>query len=125
MPLVKILTGIRRCGKSVILQLYADELRAMGVPEKNILFLKFTSYYENEISNDKELYNKVCAFLENSEKETGCYIFLDEIQEVNNWEKAVNALADELEKATGVRPPLYNLSSCDMYEAVAMAFKYS
>jgi len=95
MPLVKILTGIRRCGKSVILQLYADELRAMGVPEKNILFLKFTSYYENEISNDKELYNKVCAFLENSEKETGCYIFLDEIQEVNNWEKAVNALMED------------------------------
>ena len=93
--LIKILTGIRRSGKSVLLDLYAEELKGMGIPERNMLFLKFTSYYKNNISDDRELYDKVCDFLAHCSPESGSYVFLDEIQEVNNWEKAVNALMED------------------------------
>ena len=66
------------------------------------------------------LYNTWSSY---SPEEKGTAIIYTSIY--GNTEKAVISLADEIEKITGVRPPLYNLSKCDMYEAVAAAFKYS
>ena len=66
------------------------------------------------------LYNTWSAY---DPEEKGAAIFYTSVY--GNTEKAANILADEIKNITGVRPPLYNLTNCDMYEAVAAAFKYS
>lgn len=94
-PLVKVVTGIRRCGKSVLFQLYIDELKEMGIPDSNIICIKFTSYNENPVTDDTGLYDYVLQRIKKSRMDYGCYVFLDEIQEIDNWEKAVNALMED------------------------------
>ena len=90
-PFVKILTGIRRCGKSTILQMIMNELKKRGVSEERILSYRFDSM-EYEDMTAKEMFAEIKGRLSVGEK---TYIFLDEIQEVKNWEKAVNSLASD------------------------------
>lgn len=90
-PFVKILTGIRRCGKSTILKMIMEELKRRGVPEERIVSFRFDSMeYENMTA--KEMFTEIKSKLSSSQK---TYIFLDEVQEINNWEKAVNTLASD------------------------------
>lgn len=88
-PFVKILTGIRRCGKSTILKMLIDELKGQGIRDEQILHYSFDSLEYEDIKTAKALFAhlKQYLFLEGK-----TYLFLDEIQEVNSWEKVVNSL---------------------------------
>ena len=87
-PFVKILAGIRRSGKSAILKMVEEELIRRGVSEDRILVYNFDSLQHEEIKNARALYDEVKGQLSKSEK---TYLFFDEIQEVKNWEKALNS----------------------------------
>ena len=89
---IKVLTGIRRSGKSTILQMIKEYLLQKGVNEKNILFYRFDSIEYENIDSHTALYNELKKHL-SSKKKT--YIFLDEIQEIPNWEKVVNSLMSD------------------------------
>ena len=87
-PFIKVITGLRRSGKSALLELIKEEILTKGINEDNIIYLNFESLSNNEYTNVLSLYNYVKTKLINNEK---YYLFFDEIQEVNEWEKAVNS----------------------------------
>lgn len=90
-PFVKILTGVRRCGKSTILKMIITELEKRGVPKERILSYRFDSM-EYEDMTAKEMFAEIKGRLSFADK---TYIFLDEVQEIKHWEKAVNSLASD------------------------------
>ena len=90
-PFVKILTGIRRCGKSTILKMIIEELKKRGISENRILSYRFDSM-EYEDMTAKEMFTEIKGKLSSTEK---TYIFLDEVQEIKHWEKTVNSLASD------------------------------
>ena len=90
-PFIKILTGIRRCGKSTILKLIMQKLRERGIEEKQIISYRFDSM-EYDGYTAQQMYQKLKGSLQ-SDKRT--YLFLDEVQEIDNWEKIVNSLATD------------------------------
>ena len=87
-PFVKVLTGVRRCGKSTIMQMIMDELRKKGIPEERIVSYRFDSM-EYEGMTAKQLYEMLKTKLSDTEK---TYLFLDEVQEIDSWEKTVNSI---------------------------------
>lgn len=86
--LIKVITGVRRCGKSTLLLQYKDYLLDNGVNESNIIYMSFESAEWYEIENYKDLYNYIKSKYHN----TKVYLLLDEVQNVEDWEKAVNSL---------------------------------
>lgn len=88
-PFVKILTGIRRCGKSTIMRLLIEELKLLGVSQSQIFHYNFDSLKYDELKNAKSLYQELEKQIDIQSK---TYFFLDEIQEVEDWEKVVNSL---------------------------------
>lgn len=88
-PLIKVLTGMRRSGKSSILKLYSEALKKMDIEEQRILLLNFESFQFAELKEASRLYEWLGDRLS---KEKKSYILLDEIQEVTNWEQVVNSL---------------------------------
>lgn len=91
-PFVKILTGIRRCGKSTILKLLIEEMKKRGIRDEQVLYYSFDSLEYEDIKTAKALF----AHLKQQLCATGkTYLFLDEIQEVNSWEKVVNSIMAE------------------------------
>ena len=86
--LIKVITGIRRCGKSVILLQIIDELKQKGIKDSQIIYINFEFEDYSFIENDKDLHNYIKEQIVNKEK---YYLFFDEIQNVKNWEKAVNS----------------------------------
>ena len=88
-PIIKVLVGPRRSGKSSILQLYANELIKTQVSPGKIFHLNFESFEWSDIANAEKLY---AWFKTRISKEERVYILLDEIQEVANWERAINSL---------------------------------
>jgi len=92
--LVKVLTGIRRSGKSTLLKLIQQELIADGVPTNQIHLINFESMtYANRDSNS--IYKELVSF--GADKNGKLYFFLDEIQALNGWEKMVNSLRVDLD----------------------------
>lgn len=87
--LIKLITGIRRCGKSTLLKLYKDYLISSGISNENIIFINFELMEYDFIRDYKTLYSFIKDKIKNNEK---YYLFLDEIQQVKYWEKAVNSL---------------------------------
>ena len=87
-PFIKVITGIRRCGKSAILTLLRDELLRKGIAEENIIYINFESFEFSDIDKADKLYNFIKAKITGKQR---YYILLDEIQEVVSWEKAVDA----------------------------------
>lgn len=87
-PFVKVLTGVRRCGKSTIMQMIMGELRKRGVDENRIVSLRFDSM-EYDGMTAKQLYELLKGRLVSDEK---TYLFLDEVQEIDFWEKTVNSI---------------------------------
>ena len=87
-PFVKVLAGVRRCGKSTLLKMIAEELKKRGVSPERILTYNFDSLQHEDIKTAKLLYNEIKNKLNQNGK---TYLFLDEIQEVESWEKAVNS----------------------------------
>lgn len=91
-PFVKILTGVRRCGKSTILKMIQKKLKEeYHITDEQILSYRFDSM-EYEDMTSKELYQELKTMILNTKK---TYLFLDEIQEINGWEKVVNTLASD------------------------------
>lgn len=87
-PFVKILTGVRRCGKSTILRMLIDEVKKRGIADSAILHYNFDSLEYEDIKTAKSLFDHLKNNL-NPDGKT--YLFLDEIQEVTSWEKVVNS----------------------------------
>lgn len=87
-PLIKVITGIRRSGKSTVLKLLQSQLLTQGIDKEQIIYINFESFAFNEFKNSQKLYAFV---LEKITSENKYYLLLDEIQEVQDWEKAVNA----------------------------------
>ena len=93
-PFVKILTGVRRCGKSTILKMIIKKIREeKHVDDEQILNYRFDSM-EYEDMTTKELYLELKSKILQSKK---TYLFLDEIQEIEGWEKVVNTLASDFD----------------------------
>lgn len=93
-PLIKVITGIRRSGKSVILKLLKEDLLEKEIDENQIIYLNFESLGFPDIDNAKKLYSHI---KERIIKNKRSYILLDEIQEVNSWEKAVNSFLTDFD----------------------------
>lgn len=87
-PFVKVLTGIRRSGKSTILKLLTSELQKRGVSTEQIIYINFESFSFSQLNNSVTLYDFVKEKIKNKKR---FYIILDEVQEVDKWEKAVNS----------------------------------
>ena len=87
--LIKILVGIRRCGKSVILEQIIEELKNKGIDEKHIIYVNFEFIEFEELTDYKKLNTYV---KERIQDEKMYYLFFDEIQNVDNFEKVVNSL---------------------------------
>lgn len=90
--LIKIITGIRRCGKSVILTQIMDELKDNGIKEEQIIYINFELKNYSNIKNDDDLYVYI---KEKINKDIKYYLFFDEIQNVLYWEKAINSFKAE------------------------------
>lgn len=91
-PFVKILAGIRRAGKSTVFEEFAEYLKESGVKSSHIISMRFDSYEHGIIENGDGMYNNLRSKMKESGK---YYLLLDEVQEVENWEKAVNALIQD------------------------------
>ena len=87
--LIKVLIGIRRSGKSVILTQIMNELQTDGIDEKHIIYINFEDFDFEEYTDPKKLHTYVKNKIIDKKK---YYIFFDEIQNVNTWEKVVNSL---------------------------------
>ena len=87
---IKVLTGIRRSGKSVMLKLIMEELRNRKIDENQFVYINFENLKNRNLNNYDKLYNFILNKV--SKKYKNYYIFLDEIQEVDEWEKCVNSL---------------------------------
>ncbi len=90
-PLVKILAGIRRCGKSTILEMLRDDLLKNGVDADHIISMRYTSEDFDDSMTDKDMYNGI---REQMSGDGRYYLLLDEVQEIDGWEKAVNSLLE-------------------------------
>lgn len=93
--LIKVFTGVRRCGKSVMLELIKNELLVKGVNKKQFIHLNFENIHNQHLFKYKALNDYIC---DQSKRIGGrVYIFLDEIQEVFEWEKCINSLRVQLD----------------------------
>ena len=90
-PLVKILAGIRRCGKSTILEMLRDDLIAGGAAADHVIFLRYTSEDFDDGMTDRDMYKDIRSRMIG---EGRYYLLLDEVQEIEGWEKAVNSLLE-------------------------------
>lgn len=87
--LIKVLIGIRRSGKSVILKQIIDELKENNIDDNHIIYINFEDYDYEDYTEPKKLNNYVKEKITDDKK---YYIFFDEIQNVDKWEKVVNSL---------------------------------
>jgi len=88
-PVIKVITGMRRTGKSTIMQLIINHLIESGVNKELIIFINMESLDNSRLTNISELHK----FVGQHKKKTGekLYLFIDEVQEIQDWEKAVNS----------------------------------
>lgn len=91
-PFVKVLTGVRRCGKSTILKMIMEKLQnERGISADQMVSMRFDSM-EYEDMTAKQMFDAVKAKLSPNKR---TYLFLDEVQEIEGWEKVVNSLASD------------------------------
>lgn len=106
--LIKVVTGIRRCGKSTLFELYQDYLRSEGITGAQIISINLEDGEYDEIETYKQLYNFVTEKLVKDQK---TYIFLDEVQRITDFQKAVDSL--------------YIKKNCDIYITGSNAYLLS
>ena len=87
--LIKVITGVRRCGKSTLLLMYKKYLLKSGVSDDHIIFINFEDLENEELTNYKMLFNYINGLIKDNKK---YYIILDEIQNVNKFQKAIDSL---------------------------------
>lgn len=85
--LIKIITGVRRSGKSTLLLMFKDYLLKNGIKEDNIIHINFESAMYDDIKNYKDLYK----YVKEKIRKEKVYLLLDEVQNVKHWEKAINS----------------------------------
>lgn len=92
--IIKIITGIRRCGKSTLLKQFSDKLKQNGIQENQIIFINLESAKYDDITEYHKLYELVESKIQQDSISSDKihYVFIDEIQNVENFEKAVNSL---------------------------------
>lgn len=90
--LVKILAGVRRCGKSTILEMLKQELISRGIDDKHIITRKYTSEEYDRSFAEKQMYEELKSLIVDGNK---YYFLLDELQEINGWERVVNTLLED------------------------------
>lgn len=95
--LIKVITGVRRSGKSTLLLQYKDYLLNEKIPETDIIYMNFESAEWYDIKDYKDLYNYVKGEANKSSSGGKKYILLDEVQNVEMWEKAVNSLMIDID----------------------------
>lgn len=88
-PLIKVVTGIRRCGKSTLLSLFEEHLLNSGVHADHIIRINFEALEFEDIVTYKALYSYIKNKMTSKDKH---YIILDELQQVDSWERAINSL---------------------------------
>ena len=116
-PIIKVITGMRRSGKSMILKLISEELLEKGVSPQNIIYINFESLMFSDLTEFKTLYNYI---IEKSKTLTGkVYILLDEIQEVEHWEKVVNSFMVDLDCDIYITGSNANLLSSELATYIA------
>ena len=86
---IKVVTGVRRCGKSTLFELYIDYLKQTGVDDNQIISINLEDLDNNNLLDYMALYNNVASRLISDKKN---YIFIDEVQKCNGFEKAVDSL---------------------------------
>ena len=84
---IKVITGVRRSGKSTLMLMFKDYLLNNGIKEENIIHINFESAMYDDIKNYKDLYN----YVKENIKKGKMYLLLDEVQNVESWEKAINS----------------------------------
>ena len=87
--LIKVITGIRRCGKSTLLELFKEYLKRGGVKDDNIIHINLELMKYDDVRDYKTFYNLITDKIKNSDR---YYLLIDEIQQVNKWEKAINSM---------------------------------
>ena len=108
---VKVITGVRRCGKSTLLMQFMEKLRGDGVSDNEMLMMDFESSKYNSISD----YADLNMYLEDKVPAKGrFYLFLDEIQRVDGWERTVNALMVDTEADIYITGSNAHLLSTDL-----------
>lgn len=91
-PLVKILAGIRRCGKSTILDMLRNDLIGSGIAADHVIQRRYTSEALDDSMTAKQMYQDIKENMSDGER---YYLLLDEVQEVDGWERAVNSLLED------------------------------
>ena len=91
-PQIKALQGVRRCGKSTILSAFRDRLVAEGVPERNIIFKRLDEFGLPLVTSAEELVCELEEAFDRADSHAPSYVLLDEIQEVEGWERVVRSL---------------------------------
>ena len=89
---IKVITGVRRSGKSTLLLMFRDYLLNNGIDDENILYINFESALYDDIKNYKDLYKYVNEKVKNKKM----YLLLDEVQNIESWEKAINSFKVDL-----------------------------
>lgn len=87
--LIKVITGIRRCGKSTLLELFKEYLKGNGVSDDNIIHINLELMKYDDVRDYKTFYNLITEKIKNNDR---CYLLIDEIQQVDKWEKAINSM---------------------------------
>ncbi len=96
---VKIITGVRRCGKTTLIRQFIEELREGGIPDENIIYLNFEGMIYTYFTKTENLRDMLSEYIHQA---TGrCYIFLDEVQNIANWPQ--------------VAAELMNLFDCELF----------
>ena len=95
-PLIKVIIGVRRSGKTVLLSQVREHIADSGIPEDRLINLNFESFANRRLLNAENLYDYI---VEKSKQAKGSriYLFFDEIQEVVDWQKVINSLAVDLD----------------------------
>ena len=116
-PIIKVITGMRRSGKSMILKLIQEELQNRGIVKENIIYMNFESLTFMDIKDFEELYKHIIE--KTSDKKRKIYILLDEIQEVKGWEKAINSFLVDLDVDIYITGSNANLLSSELATYIA------
>ena len=112
--LIKVMTGIRRCGKSVMLELIKQELTESGVSPTQFISINFEDMSYSHLQTAQALHDEITARA--AEIEGKVYLFFDEIQEVKDWEKCINSFRVSLNCDIYVHPAVFpKVPACRRY----------
>ncbi len=113
--LIKVITGVRRSGKSTLLLQFKDYLTNSGIDKNNIIYKSFESAEWYDIKNYRDLYN----YIKSKYNGTKLYLLLDEVQNIGEWEKAVNSFLVDIDADIYVTGSNANLLSSELTTLLA------